>query len=208
MGFRGREIEKLLLCLIFTFLAITEGQAQSQNHPTIITTGVVVDGDTLPLVHLQEINCWARRRFKNRRSQERYTRLVRNVRKTLPYARIAAERLTLIEDSLSKISSAKAKEAYLKAAEKQLFNEFEKPLKHLSVSQGRILIKLIDRETGNTSYELIKALRGRFSAFLWQGVARLFGSSLKSEYDPKKDDKAIEQIVNAIDAGAYDDIPL
>lgn len=208
MGKRGREIKKLLLCLIMLIEGLSMVQAQSQSTPTIITRGVVVDGDTLPHVNIPEIKCWARLRFKTRRAQERYTRLVRNVRKTLPYARIAAQRLALIQDSLDHIKTEKAKEAYLKTAEKQLFNEFEKPLKHLSVSQGRILIKLIDRETGNTSYELIKALRGRFSAFLWQGVARLFGSSLKSEYDAERDDKAIEQIIHSIDAGAYDDIPL
>lgn len=210
MGCRGRKIEKLLLCLILIALAALTARAQSrdQHHPIIVTEGKVVDGDTLPHVRLTEVRCFARYRFKTRRAQERYTRLVRNVRKALPYARIASERLQMIQDTLDNIRGDKAKEAYMKKAEKQLFDEFEKPLKHLTVSQGRILIKLIDRETGNTSYELIKALRGRFSAFLWQGVARLFGSNLKSEYDPEKDDKAIEHIVNAIDAGAYDDIPL
>ena len=97
------------------------------------------------------------------------------------------------------------RDKYIKESEKKLFDEFEKPLKHLTITQGRILIKLIDRETGNTSYQLIKTLKGNFSAFLWQGIARLFGSSLKSEYDAEGDDKAIEAIVNAIDAGAYAD---
>ncbi len=192
------------LFLLVACLLNASGQAQ-QSTPVIITTGVVVDGDTLPLIKLAEVRCWAKRRFKTRRAQQRYTKLVRNVKKALPYARIAAERLKIIEDSLSKIPTQKLRDKYIKESEKKLFAEFEKPLKHLTISQGRILIKLIDRETGNTSYQLIKTLKGNFSAFLWQGVARLFGSSLKSEYDAEGEDKAIEAIVNAIDAGAYAD---
>lgn len=147
-------------------------------------------------------------KFRTKRAKQRYDRLVRNVRKTLPYARIAALKINEIEDSLQKLPTQKLRDKFIKESEKKLFNEFEKPLKHLSISQGRILIKLIDRETGNTSYQLIKTLKGNFSAFLWQGVARLFGSSLKSEYDAEGEDKNIEIIVNAIDSGVYDDIPL
>lgn len=195
-----------IVVLMLSFMA--DVVAQNRQHSVIITEGIIVDGDTLPHVRISEVRCMARRAFKTRRAQERYTKLVRNVRKALPYARMAAVRLKAIEDTLNTFSRSKERDEYMKKAEKQLFAEFEKPLKHLTVSQGRILIKLIDRETGNTSFELIKSLRGRFSAFLWQGVARLFGSNLKSEYDAEGDDKAIEHIVHAIDSGAYDDIPL
>ena len=197
-----RGIIGVVLVVIMCMACI---DSYAQSTPVIVTTGVVVDGDTLPLIKLPEVRCWAHRRFKNKRAQERYTRLVRNVKKALPYARIAAERLRIIEDSLSRIPTQKMRERYIKESEKKLFAEFEKPLKHLTISQGRILIKLIDRETGNTSYQLIKTLKGSFSAFLWQGVARLFGSTLKAEYDADGDDRAIEAIVNAIDAGAYAD---
>ncbi|MCQ2203617.1 MAG: DUF4294 domain-containing protein [Bacteroidales bacterium] len=191
--------------ILLILLLSVESWSQTSGQSLVITRAVVIDGDTIPHIRLGEINCWGNLRFKSKRARERYTRLVHNVRKTLPYARIAAQRITEIEDSLSKLPTKKLKEQYIKESEKKLFAEFEKPLKHLTISQGRILIKLIDRETGNTSYQLIKSLKGSFSAFLWQGVARLFGSSLKSEYDAEGDDKAIEYIVNAIDNGAYDD---
>lgn len=198
-------MRSVIIALLFIMFALTGKSQTQQNTPVIITTGVIVDGDTLPLIKLQEVRCWGRKRFRSKRAYQRYTKLVRNVKKTLPYARIAAERLQIIEDSLSRIPTQKMRDKYIKDSEKQLFAEFEKPLKHLTISQGRILIKLIDRETGNTSYQLIKTLKGNFSAFLWQGVARLFGSSLKSEYDAEGDDSDIEAIVNAIDAGAYVD---
>ena len=84
---------------------------------------------------------------------------------------------------------------------KKLQSEFEGELKKLTIKQGIILVKLIDRETGNTSYELVKQLRGSFSAFLWQSLARLFGSNLKLEYDPYGEDKLIEEIVVMIEQG-------
>lgn len=200
---------RYILTIVFLLLlAFPATMAQHKTEPMIITRAVVIDGDTLPSIHIDEIKCLARMKFRTKRAKQRYDRLVRNVRKTLPYARIAALKINEIEDSLQKLPTQKLRDKFIKESEKKLFNEFEKPLKHLSISQGRILIKLIDRETGNTSYQLIKTLKGNFSAFLWQGVARLFGSSLKSEYDAEGEDKNIEIIVNAIDSGVYDDIPL
>lgn len=80
-------------------------------------------------------------------------------------------------------------------------DEFEKEVKHLTVTQGIILVKLIDRETGRTSYQVIRELKGRFTAFLWQGIARIFGNNLKAEYDPDDKDRIIEDIVQGIEAG-------
>ena len=91
----------------------------------------------------------------------------------------------------------------MKEAEKQLKREFEGQLKKLTVRQGRILIKLIDRETGKTSFELVKQLRGNFSAWVWQNLALLFDSDLKSEYDPNGSDKLIELAIAQIESGAY-----
>ena len=195
----------LLHILLLTLLVFACQDNLYCQKNVVITTGKYIDGELLPHVRLSEVRCAARRRFKTKRAQERYTRLVKNVKKVLPYARIAAARLNEIEDSLSHISNEKLRKKYIADAEKALFAEFEKPIKHLSIRQGRLLIKLIDRETGNTSYELIRTLKGRFSAFMWQGVARIFGSSLKAEYDAEGEDKYIEYIVNAIDAGLYDD---
>ncbi len=161
----------------------------------------VIEGDTLPHVYIEEVKICPPFKFKSPRQHKRYSRLVINVKKTLPYARLARYRLNLIANTLDTIRSEKDKKQYLKQAEKELFEEFEKPLRKLTFSQGRMLIKLIDRETGDTSYDLIKDLKGGFSAFMWQSVARLFGSNLKSEFDSEGDDAMIEHIVIMIDNG-------
>lgn len=196
-----------MLKAILTFIIIVSAccAAQSQTAApaggTAIARGVIVDGDTIPHVRLREIKIMPRRRFRSKRAAQRYSRLVRNIKTVLPYARIAGRKIAEIEDNLALMSDEKQKKEYLKKAEKELFQEFEKPLRRLTVSQGRLLIKLIDRETGSTSYAIIRQLKGRFSAFLWQSVARIFGSNLKSEFDGEGEDRMIEYIINQIDNG-------
>lgn len=196
-----------MLKAVLTFIIIVSAccAAQSQTAApaggTAIARGVIVDGDTIPHVRLREIKIMPRRRFRSKRDAQRYSRLVRNIKTVLPYARIAGRKIAEIEDNLALMSDEKQKKEYLKKAEKELFQEFEKPLRRLTVSQGRLLIKLIDRETGSTSYAIIRQLKGRFSAFLWQSVARIFGSNLKSEFDGEGEDRMIEYIINQIDNG-------
>jgi hypothetical protein len=91
----------------------------------------------------------------------------------------------------------------MKVAEKELKAQFEDQLKDLTMNQGRILLKLIDRETGNTSYQLVKDFRGGFQAFMWQGVARLFGNNMKAEYDPEGEDVMIERAIKLVEAGQF-----
>lgn len=197
-----RRLGTYFLLLLTLTVFVVDAQCQEvATQPTIITRARIIDGDTIPHVRLPEVRSYARRRFKTKKAAQRYTKLVINVKKTLPYARIASVRLRQIEDSLAKLPTEKARKEYIKISEKQLFDEFEGPLRKLTISQGRILIKLIDRETGDTSYELIKALKGRFSAFMWQSVARLFGSNLKATYDADGTDREIEVIVQMIDDG-------
>ncbi|NPA35931.1 MAG: DUF4294 domain-containing protein [Chlorobi bacterium] len=161
----------------------------------------VVHGDTLPHVTLHEISVVPKWKFKSKREYRRYSRLVRNIKKTLPYARLAAKKLHEIDAHMQTLKTDKERKEYLKEAEKQLFAEFEQPLRHLTVSQGFLLIRLIDRETGDTTYNLIKEYKSGFAAFFWQSVARLFGSNLKADYDPEGDEKMIEHIIILIDNG-------
>jgi hypothetical protein len=128
-----------------------------------------------------------------------WDRLKYNVRVVLPLARTASSKLNEYEVVLRGLPDERSRKKYLEQAEEELKRDFEKKIKDLSFNQGMILIKLIDRETGNTSYDLVKKLRGNFKAFMWQGVARLFGSNLKSEYDSDGDDKLIEMAVNQIE---------
>ncbi len=138
---------------------------------------------------------------KSKREQQKYDRLTRNVVKVYPYAKISAGLLREYAHEVSAIEKESDQDLYYKLAEAELRAEFEEEVKHLTVSQGKLLIKLIDRETGATGYEIIKKLRGSFQAAVWQSLARLFGSNLKEEYDSAGTDAQIEVIVERIEAG-------
>jgi len=166
-----------------------------------ITKSVIYKGDTIPLLDLKMVPIYPPIEFKNKREERKYDRLHRYVVKVYPYAEVAGEMLRYFDDTLRSFKTEHAKKRYLKSVEEQLKEEFGDELKKLTIKQGIILVKLIDRETGNTSYELIKQLRGSFSAFIWQSLARLFGSNLKLEYDPYGEDYMIEDIVLRIESG-------
>ena len=131
----------------------------------------------------------------------RYARLIYNLKIVYPYAIMAAGKLHEMNDVFLNLKTERERNAYVKQVESELVAEFENDLKSLTITQGRLLIKLIDRETGNTSYELVRELRGSFSAFFWQTVARLFGSNLKTKFDADGEDKLIEQILILIENG-------
>lgn len=163
---------------------------------------VIVEGnDTMPVYSLQEVRVEAVMSAKARRNADRIDRLTRYVQKVYPYAQITAKLLDEYEHDLAAIQDKEGKGLYMKLAEAELRAEFEEEVKGLTISQGRILVKLIDRQTGHTSYDLVKQLRGSFQAWMWQGVARLFGNDLKEEYDPNGDDRAVESIVQRIENG-------
>ena len=127
--------------------------------------------------------------------------MIRNIKKAYPYARLAGKELKELDDHLARLDNEKEQKAYINQAEKEIMDQFEKEVKKLTVTQGIILVKLIDRETGRTSYQVIKELKGGFTAFFWQGIARIFGNNLKTEYDPDNQDKIMEDIVLGIEAG-------
>lgn len=161
----------------------------------------IVDGDTLPHINLRQVIIIPPRIFKNERDRRRYRKLIRNLKKALPYARMAGEIFREINDELPKFTTDKERKKYVKKMDKKLKKQFEGELRNLTISQGRLLIKLIDRETDNTTFQVIKQLKGSFSAFMWQSIARIFGSNLKTEYDAAFEDKYIEEIIIQIDNG-------
>ena len=166
-----------------------------------VTRAVVVKNDTLPIVELPEVAVYLRADFEYLYLKRRYRRLIRNVKKAYPYAMIAGRELQALDRHLASLPSEKEKETYIDQAEKEIMDRFEKEVRKLTVSQGIILVKLIDRETGRTSYKVIKELKGSLTAFFWQGIARIFGNNLKAEYDPGGEDRVIEDIVRGIEAG-------
>lgn len=191
----------VMICAVGLF-AISRADANAQER-RIIVHGRIEGRDTIPHVTLSEVRCFAKARYKSERQRRQWTRYIYNVKRALPYARILAKEFKIINDSLALMTSDKQRDAFLDRKEKELFKKYEYQLKHLTVKQGRILIKLIDRETGSTSYDAIRLLKGRFKAFWWQGIARMFGSNLKTQYDPEGEDKYLENVVILIDMGVY-----
>lgn len=176
--------------------------ALGQMGGGLIVRAIVVDGDTLPLISLPEVKVFPPMEFSSRREARNYDKLVRDVKKVYPYARLAGIKLEEYNRQMALIPKEKDRKKLMKKAEDDLRAQFEEDLKKLTFSQGRILIKLIDRETGNPSYDLLKDLRGSISAVFWQSLGRIFGYNLKTEYDAKGDDKLIESIIVRIEAGA------
>jgi Domain of unknown function (DUF4294) len=131
----------------------------------------------------------------------RYDKLQKRVIKTYPYAKAASDVMRTYEALCVHITDPKQQEALLEKAEKHLMNQFEKDLRNMTVSEGVILVKLIDRQTGATGYDLLRQLKGKFSAFMWQSVARVFGQNLKDDYDGSGEDVWIENIVALIEDG-------
>lgn len=163
----------------------------------------IIGQDTFYVASITPVYIYAPKVFTESEKWEfaKYNRLVRNVKKVYPYAKIAAAKFKEVNAALAQMHSKKEQEVYIDSAEQYMRNRFEGELKRLTINQGKILIKLFYRETGNTTYEVVKELRGPFEAFFWQSLARLFGSSLKVKYDPTGDDADIEQIIQMIEAG-------
>ncbi len=195
-----KKIFLFFFSFLFYFSSIAQNEASKDSSYQVMES-VIVEGDTLAIYRLNTIQVYSPRTFKNKREERKYDKLQAYVVKVYPYAKVAGEMLRDFEDTLNGIQSEKKKKAYIKTVERQLMAEFEGELKKLTIKQGIILIKLIDRETGTTSYDLVKDLRGSFTAFFWQSLARLFGSNLKLEYDAVGEDEMIEEIVTKIEQG-------
>ncbi len=161
------------------------------------------NGVTMPEVEIKEVTIvgGASKSSSTRRDYRRYERLIYNIKRAYPYALIVRDRLSMVNEELKKMDTERERKAYLKDVEKDVFAQYENDITHLTISQGIILIKLIDRETQNTSYELIREYRGWLSATFWQGIARLFGTNLKAQYDRFGEDAAIEMILIEIEEG-------
>ncbi len=189
----------ILLCALL--LALPVGMCAQPGVAPQVLKAVVVDGDTIPVVQLPESQIDARWTPRDRRQAARYDKLTRNVIKVYPYAHLTGDLLREYEHDLSVIRRSNDQDLYIKLAEAELRAEFEAEVKDLTISQGKALVKLIDRETGKTSYELVKDLRGSFTAFVWQGLARIFGQDLRSTYDADGEDQLMELIVQRIERG-------
>jgi len=158
-----------------------------------------LEGEHLATVQLEKVVVFPKLKFNSRRDYRRYQKLIRDLKKVYPYAQQAKYKLIKMEREFQSLKTDKERKRYIKQVEKELKDEFKDDIKKLTITQGRLLLKLIDRETGNTSYQLLEELKGNFSAFFWQTLARVFGHNLKSEYEPSGSDWMIERIVVLIE---------
>ncbi len=169
------------------------------KNDTIYSMIVVYDGDTIPASTLELVNVNRAMTRSQRQRWEAMTRLRNAVYVTYPFARKAGIILNEMNGQLAKMQTGEQKKVYIKSREKELKKEFTDPMENLSVYQGKVLMKLINRQTGNNCYDIIKEYRGGFTARFWQTVAFFFGSSLKQPYDERGDDREIEVIVQEVE---------
>ncbi len=187
---------------IVVLLIATFSSAQGRSSLKIMRAEII-NGDTVLCYDLKSVNVYEQRTFTSLKQKKSYNKLKRDVLKVYPYAKLAGEKLLEYESRMNSLKNDREKKKFLKQVEQDLQDEFGAELTNLSITQGTILLTLIDRETGDTSYELVKQLRGTISAFFWQSLARLFGHNLKDSYDADGDQEMIEDIILRIENGEY-----
>lgn len=181
-------------------LALLPAAMPAQN--THVSFATVLDGDTVPLYYLKEVSIVESFALLSPSEIRRNQKLIRNVKLMLPFAKEGKRRLDILEKQIEAMPR-KERKAAIKLAEKQLLDDYAGELKNYTFSQGLVLIKLIDRETGRTSYALVDELRGKLRASFYQVFAKLFGYNLKTHYDPQHDkkDNLMERIVLSVEHG-------
>ena len=161
----------------------------------------IYNGDTIPCVQLRTVYIFRPLKFKNEKERQEYYRLIRNVKKVYPISREINQAIIETYEYLQTLPNEKARQKHIKRVEKGLKDQYTPRMKKLSFAQGKLLIKLIDRQSNSTSYELVKAFMGPFKAGFYQTFAALFGASLKKEYDPQGEDKLTERVVLMVENG-------
>lgn len=169
--------------------------------PTVKVSKVLIGGDSLQYMEFSNVYVYPQLTFSNKRQQQSYMRLVKNVKITLPLAKEVRQILIETAEYLETLPNDKAKEAHIKRVEQSILKEYKPKMKKLTYSQGKLLIKLINRECNSTSYEAIQAFMGPLRAGFWQAFAWAFGASLKKEYDPEGTDRLTERVVLLVEAG-------
>ena len=194
-----KESIKIWILGLFVFaLANVKTANSSIMCRVIVIQDTIVFLDSNLHVNLDEVKIkrYKKRKRRHYRSTRKYWRTVRNIRIVYPYAQAANETIVKLTNELDSIDSNKQRRKLIRKEYKGLMKEYKKPIMKLKISQGKLLLKLIDRETGGTSYDHLKELKGSFTAVFWQSVATMFGSSLKAEYDPLGDDWMVEEILD------------
>ncbi len=207
------KIWKCLILFLMSYFTIEQAEAQDHFVPTEGEQKIQVvfykkvqkefyKGDSITVIIMPELPVYPPLKFKNRREVMRYNRLVYNVKKTLPIAKRVNQTIAETYEYLEKLPTKKEKDAHIRAVEKGIKKQYTPEMKKLTYSQGKLLIKLVDRECNQNSYEIVKAFFGPFKAGFYQAFAAIFGASLKKNYDPEADDKLTERVVRMVEIGA------
>ncbi|PKQ60372.1 hypothetical protein BZG02_19505 [Labilibaculum filiforme] len=188
---------KIAWIIFFAFAGAASAKDVCRT-PSTLHQDTTIFLDTNLHVNLDEVKIlrYKKKKGKHYRNTRQYWRMVRNIQIVYPYAEGATETIAKLSKELDGIESKKERRKLIRKEYDGLMKEYKKPLMKLKISQGKLLMKLIDRETGNTSYNHLKELKGSFTAIFWQSMATLFGSSLKAEYDPLGEDWMVEEILD------------
>lgn len=190
-------MSKRLLILLLSLIAICAVSfGQRRDRGIWYQTATIENGDSIAVVHILPV-----RKYARKKDMRRYAKLIRAVKKVYPIAQEAKREMALMEEELRRLPSKKDRELYTKGIQKMIIKKYTPVLKRMTVYEGKVLLKLIDRETEYTAFEIVKEFRGGFVAGFWQAMARLFGNNLKLEYDPDGSDRMLEQIVVYYEAG-------
>lgn len=194
--------EKMAFILLLSCAIPAAAQKRDVPPPARLTVSrTVYEGDSITRVDFYPLRVYPPLTFKSRRSERAYYKLVRDVKRTLPLARMINQILIETYEYMQTLPEGKAREEHIKRVEKGLKEQYTPMMKKLTFSQGKLLIKLVDRECNQTSYELVKAFVGPFRAGFYQTFASMFGASLKKEYDPDADDALTERVILMVESG-------
>lgn len=186
---RIKSVISTILLGSFAFSALAQDSSQNfiEFRPKTkkkIVSYLVIDGDSIPLYQLDQVII---RPLKDSAELANFIQLRRNIIKVLPYAKLAAFKLQLMEDNLKKIKKKRDRKRYVKQVEKEIKKEFMKEMRNLTMSQGKLLLKLIHRETGKTTWEIMSNYSNSLDKFFWQAIAKTYNSDMKVKYDPARD---------------------
>ena len=187
---------RLIILLLLVAVIVPQVVAQRRSRGFWHQEWTVDKGDTIPLVHILPI-----RKYARKPDMRRYARLIRIVKKVYPLAKQARLEMEKMERELLSIKDPKLQKAYSKEAQKRLIKQYKPVILKMTITEGKVLLKLIDRETEFTAFQIIKDFRGGFVAGFWQAMAKLFGNNLKLDYQPETRDRTLEQIVTYYEMG-------
>jgi len=199
---KTKNLILLTCCLFLKLNSQAIGKEFAFAAQDTVDYGMISDGDTLIFQYVKEIEIIAPFHFKNQRQEKKYSRLEMDLRRIYPWAVFVSREVTRVDRELEKMPARKRK-GYLKQFQKEVYVTYMDTLKTFSLRQGKLFLKLIDRESGRTPYELIRDYRNGWQAVLWSGLAFLAGGNLDADYD-EEDEKMIEHIIRRIRAGDYD----